>query len=500
MRRAIEARSFFSSLSSLLLLVIGFSFLSSMFVEPDSISARQSITLTTSFLALAAIITVFTAFKWMIERSGPLALCLSLGAFLLLAKQTMGQLHLLTENNGEANANGEITILISFGMVYSYCMYLMTIRLLLLSIWERNVVAGPDVKKSSPTMFVRLLPYKNRHKLPKRQALLVWAVDAIGNLIHGVSIATFSFAVGAFLFTGTMFGALLISGDFESELERLPEYASLVVPVLGFYLIALLVWALCAYAAALLKAKARKLARTSFEQLSMLDTRDPVLFLRHFEDDQVTLPRMREGLRLMRAEPAPRRLDHELVERFSGYGPIVALGKDKKEPLPFGAVRKYVPPKLWKREVLQIAVSAQAIILVAGQSKSIAWEIGHVLDDQSLLFKTLFLMPPRSNENDLLMHPILGPLVSDGKERPKELKCIAAFNNNGHWNTFFSVQMTGDDYVTACRAFFRKDERDKNYSFPTLFAYYATNTVVAVALIFCCFVFPGLTLFRNVTQ
>ncbi|MEQ1493655.1 MAG: hypothetical protein ABL932_24235, partial [Terricaulis sp.] len=58
------------------------------------------------------------------------------------------------------------------------------------------------------------------------------------------------------------------------------------------------------------RATARHLSRQSLEKQIARDTRPPVLFLRSFRDDQVTLPLPGFWTRFLRGEPKERRLDH----------------------------------------------------------------------------------------------------------------------------------------------------------------------------------------------
>jgi branched-chain amino acid transport system permease protein len=147
--------------------------------------------------------------------------------------------------------------------------------------------------------------------------------------------------------------------------------------------------------AGLLRFFARRFSRVSLEKLTKADQRAPILFLRSFRDDQVVLDRAKRGF--IRAfvdlgEPHPA-LDHILLEEFTPWGPVVAIGMPGAAP-PFGAARTYVDDDEWRNIVAKLATDARAIVIVVDESEGVKWELSYLLDNGHLP-KTLCLLPPR---------------------------------------------------------------------------------------------------------
>lgn len=210
--------------------------------------------------------------------------------------------------------------------------------------------------------------------------------------------------------------------------------------------------------AVLAKKRGRNYRRQAFEQLVQVDSRPPVLFLRSFRDDQVTLPKTPLLRRLWAAVPEPQRLDHKLIEEFSYYGPVVALGKPGEEALPYGAARLYVAHADWQEKVLEIAREARAIVVVADRNESrvatdgLDWEIEQLLQP-ALVEKALFLMSHQQQPIDLRYHHQFAALLQPFRKRRRVL---AVFNRQGQWHLLHTIKAGMDDYLVSCQVFFEQ--------------------------------------------
>jgi hypothetical protein len=141
---------------------------------------------------------------------------------------------------------------------------------------------------------------------------------------------------------------------------------------------------------------ARRFALVSVENLSQLDSRPPILFLRSFQDDQVKLSWERRGrFRNLMAvgEPSPT-LDHVLLDEVTPSGPVFAIGVPGRPP-PFGAARTYADDREWQDVVTQLSERAKAIVIVVDETSGVKWELDHIRD-KGHAAKTLYLLPPRS--------------------------------------------------------------------------------------------------------
>jgi hypothetical protein len=145
-------------------------------------------------------------------------------------------------------------------------------------------------------------------------------------------------------------------------------------------------------------------AITAAKRLST-DSRAPILFLRSFRDDQVSLRPFKSAIfRLpFSGVPSMRALDHILIERFLTIAPVVALGRSQEKAKgfpPFGAVRIYVDgDDAWRHEVQRLARKARKVVFVFDEqaldtSRGINWEIRHIGESPALIGKTVFMLHP----------------------------------------------------------------------------------------------------------
>ena len=116
------------------------------------------------------------------------------------------------------------------------------------------------------------------------------------------------------------------------------------------------------------------------------DPRAPVLYLRSFEDDSRVARRIEvSGFALGNEESV-------IAEIFNTVGPLIAIGKPG-EVIPYaGAARKYVGQGDWQACVRDLMLEARLVILRAGNTKGLWWEIAesakHVRPE-----KLIFLIP-----------------------------------------------------------------------------------------------------------
>lgn len=146
----------------------------------------------------------------------------------------------------------------------------------------------------------------------------------------------------------------------------------------------------------LVEQRSRRLSRASLDDVLKTDTRDPVFFLRAFNDDQVNLPAEKKTWLGWTLDFLPRRsnLDEMLVEEGSYYGPVVALGSPGDKLPPYGAARGYFAEKDWKGAVQQLATQSRAIIICVDDTDGIWWEVGNLVQRQRV-DKTLILFHPK---------------------------------------------------------------------------------------------------------
>src|SRR5262249_14819268 len=141
-------------------------------------------------------------------------------------------------------------------------------------------------------------------------------------------------------------------------------------------------------------------------------------------DDQVSLPSQGVFSAFFRIGMARERLDHILVQQFSRFGPIVAIGRPGERDMPFGAARIYVADDVWQAKVMELAQSGRAIVLVADATSGVAWEIQSMMSDPALAVKTVFITPP--HQSDVRQTPAIAARYGE-KNFADEGNAIAAF-------------------------------------------------------------------------
>lgn len=126
------------------------------------------------------------------------------------------------------------------------------------------------------------------------------------------------------------------------------------------------------------------------------NTAKPILFLRSFEDDQLSFPSPRWNLiqRWYDLWSFRRNVDEILVDEFAHYGPVVALGKPSERAPPFGAARHYSDHDDWQDIIRQTAAQAQTLVVAAGATPGLKWEY-ELIRDSGYLNKSLILFPPK---------------------------------------------------------------------------------------------------------
>ncbi len=132
---------------------------------------------------------------------------------------------------------------------------------------------------------------------------------------------------------------------------------------------------------------------------------ETVLYLRSFDDDSalVYAPVASKG---WYAPLVPQRVRfEELLETwtFRNAGHVVAIGRPGERRPSLGAQRTYWTDESWQEAVRRTAARCKAIILVAGVTEGLGWEIS-TLAAMGVLGKTLLLLPPDTPENTRLRY------------------------------------------------------------------------------------------------
>lgn len=135
----------------------------------------------------------------------------------------------------------------------------------------------------------------------------------------------------------------------------------------------------------------------SVEALQVKDPRHPILFLRSFLDDAVTLPCPRLFplgwvFDISRAIP---NLELIVLKEATPLGPAVALGDPKDKIPPYGIARGYFKNNSWKDGVTKLALDATIIVIAIDETPGVIFEVEELILGKGLADKTLFLVHPK---------------------------------------------------------------------------------------------------------
>jgi hypothetical protein len=164
----------------------------------------------------------------------------------------------------------------------------------------------------------------------------------------------------------------------------------------------------------------------------ILKDKPPVLLLRSFTDDVAGIPPNMLIPRLIRRR---KRLEETIGEQLTGAGPFVAIGRPGERLPQLGANRLYLGDSEWQAVVESYIARSDLIIIIAGTTHWIRWELATVLKQDRIA--RLLIVFPRITE-------------ADRNERWQNLK--AAFSD-----TSLSAAMESVDIARALAVFIAAD-------------------------------------------
>jgi hypothetical protein len=186
----------------------------------------------------------------------------------------------------------------------------------------------------------------------------------------------------------------------------------------------------------------------SGDELMASDKRRPVLLLRSFAD---------EGMSIAEASLAPNqisslaRMEESIADQLRPFGPLVAIGKPGEALPRLGASRNYYSDADWQAAALALMRDALLIVVIAGVSPGLRWELDAIArtGHQS---KLLVLMPEphRRRRWQVITQELREVPGFDGlpREVPRGLLCMHA--GPGVGCTLLSALRSGKiDYDTA---------------------------------------------------
>lgn len=152
-----------------------------------------------------------------------------------------------------------------------------------------------------------------------------------------------------------------------------------------------------------------RLNRRRRDRLILAGAKPPVLLLRSFADDVTGI---RPNSLLKRLFLRRKRLEECLGEELWRAGPFIAVGRPGETLPPLGAERVYLPDDQWQGAVKSFIDRSELIILIAGTTHWVRWELASTLE-QSRLTRLLVVFPPsRPEERAVRWENLKAPLAS----------------------------------------------------------------------------------------
>ncbi len=151
----------------------------------------------------------------------------------------------------------------------------------------------------------------------------------------------------------------------------------------------------------------RGLAYRQLDAIELLhrDGRQPILYLRSFDDDG-TLDLTKSSFSL----GTRKTIEMRIAQVFSNFGPVISIGRPG-EPLPeLGSNRFYVSDEEWQSAVLHFLERSAVVIVLVGSSAGVAWEIREALTRvplENLLFVFPFVVPKPHRTRFLRINELL---------------------------------------------------------------------------------------------
>jgi hypothetical protein len=146
--------------------------------------------------------------------------------------------------------------------------------------------------------------------------------------------------------------------------------------------------------------RSRQNLQTSADSVLGIDQRPPILFLRSFVDDVADPTKGAEPARDLEQFAPLEHLSNlidfsvetRLASHFMNFGPFVAIGSPRdKVPVP-GAVRVKLSDDEWQQWATQRMESATTIVMYAGATHWVDWELGQVIQ-RGLTGKLILVFP-----------------------------------------------------------------------------------------------------------
>jgi hypothetical protein len=141
--------------------------------------------------------------------------------------------------------------------------------------------------------------------------------------------------------------------------------------------------------------RGRRHIKVRAAELRQLDRRAPVLILRSFRDDKLSIER-RVYRRTFRLRPT---LEEMVAYEADSLGPSIAIGEPGEKLPPLGASREYLRNEEWRTAVSKLIDEAALIIFILGDTDNLFWEFSTAIGKRGK--DALLVIVPPLRKTDL---------------------------------------------------------------------------------------------------
>lgn len=220
----------------------------------------------------------------------------------------------------------------------------------------------------------------------------------------------------------------------------------------------------------------RTLAQTWSIRFGRDSSPEDTLFLRSFNDDAMRFRAMDPHVGMMGALRGSTARFEELVAAFTARNSnLIAIGKPGESLPRLGATRTYVSNDEWQDAVEQTARRVDSIVLIAGTTDGLRWELSH-LRAWGLAHKMTILLPPTDESQAWnRLHRLLAQLGIDfnemaGSEETGEilgvlLRTVTAIGVDEHGRPYFYVS-SRRDWVSFAATISQSQDYVRGYTAP----------------------------------
>lgn len=228
------------------------------------------------------------------------------------------------------------------------------------------------------------LPVEQAGRLPSTHGVRAWVGTALSALAYALAIAVVLLTAAAAVASAILPPAnrLLTLGEVLSAGAASPTLLLIMLGLLirEAMLLVLLGVVVVLFAVAGIDALGRRLRAASLREVLLADPRPPILYLRSFDEDRLTLPATlhRRGLMDTLNVVRRRRFEEAIVVQLQRQGPVVAIAPPGTRLPKVGAARASYAHDEWQAKVTELAQRAAVVVLSATPDsvrEGFGWEI-----------------------------------------------------------------------------------------------------------------------------